>query len=155
MTGTTLYVIIAITIVLFIVIYFLIDNVFERLINSIFSLFRVNAGEAASLSIDAETQDDRVILSVKNEGEYVVKLAAVEGLNRDRRKYYPIPYTNEEELNSVPEEKVRKQFSNKSINPQQTIKVILDRSEIDYKASQKLSILDANGKAWSVSGFNS
>jgi len=147
-------VILAIIVILVISLIFLVDNFIERLINWIFSLFGSFGGEASVLSVSSEIGEDEIILTIKNEGKYNIKLAAVEGLNSDDSKFYPIPYFDRKEFKSITEKELRNQFANKSLNPKETLSVFLNKRQIDYTSCLGLNVLDASGNAWDAKNFN-
>ena len=153
-SSIIIYAILAIIVILTISLIFLVDNFIGRLINWIFSLFGSFGGESSVLSVSSEIGEDEIILTIKNEGKHNIKLAAVEGLNLDDSKFYPIPYFDKKEFKSITEKELRNQFANKSLNPKQTLSVFLNKGEIDYTACLGLNVLDASGNAWDAKNFN-
>ncbi|MEC7862300.1 MAG: hypothetical protein VYC70_06665 [Verrucomicrobiota bacterium] len=141
------YIFFGIILTVFFILFILIDNFTDRLIDWLLGLLGINSGQVELLSIEVKARGERFVLSVKNEGKLGVKLAAVVGIDGEGRKCYPIPYLREEEIGSVTEKHARRNFSKTSIKSNQMIDIFLDGNEIIAKKYKSISILDASGNS--------
>jgi hypothetical protein len=149
-SSIIIYLILATIVVFTISLIFLVGNFFERLINWIFGS---SGGQPCVLSVSSEIGENEIILTIKNDGKYNIKLAAVEGLNLDDSKFYPIPYFDKKEFKSISGKVLRNQFAKKSLSPKQTVSVFLNKREIDYTSCLGLNVLDGSGNAWDAKNF--
>ena len=141
------YIFFGIILTVFFILFILIDNFTDRLIDWFLGLFGIDSGQVELLSIEVKARGERFVLSLKNEGQLGVKLAAVVGIDGEGRKGYPIPYLREEEISSVTEKHARRNFSKTSIKPNQMIDIFFDGNEIIAKKYKSISILDASGNS--------
>lgn len=141
------YIIFGIIFTVFFILFIVIDDFTDRLIDWLLGLVGINSGQVEMLSIEVKERGQRFAISLKNEGKLGVKLAAVIGIDGEGRKFHPIPYLREGEVASVTEKHARRKFSRTSIRPNQMIDVFLDGNEIIAKKYKSMSILDARGNS--------
>lgn len=134
--------------------YTLAHGAFDKLFEGLWRALGLRSGKG-SLVTRVTTESDRIVLAVENQGQHKIRLVAVEGRDGNMKQTFPTPYLNaDDSSNPSTEEMARKEFSNMSISPGQSITVILNKPELVSLDCQTLAMLDTEGKTWPVDDFH-
>jgi len=148
-----IYVLIGLGLVLFLTFTFLVDNVVDKLGDWTFRKLGLQTGKGP-LVATAESQGDKILLLLENQGQDKIKLLAVEGRDPKQNRQFLVPYLKQEEFAAGSADgSLQKQFAKMTIAPRETHQVILDAKELSATDCQTLAVLDHAGKAWPVAGF--
>jgi hypothetical protein len=130
-----------------------IEDAFEKMLNPIFRLFGLQSS-TGPLDIIAKYNDQFIELTIINNGKGKAMLAAIQVVGENGKKEFPVPYTSEIEAKEAVAEKkekvLRKHFISEKINPGSQKKVYLDSAKLDRCDLKSLSVLDMDGKFWTV-----
>jgi hypothetical protein len=127
-----------------------IEDAFEKMLNPIFRLFGLQSS-TGPLDIIAKYNDQFIELTIINNGKGKAMLAAIQVVGK---KEFPLPYTSEIEAKGAVAKKkekvLRKHFISEKINPGSQKKVYLNSAKLDGCDLKSLSVLDMDGKFWTV-----
>jgi hypothetical protein len=130
-----------------------IEDAFEKMLNPVFRLFGLQSS-TGPLDIIAKYNAQFIELTIINNGKGKAMLAAIQVVGENGKKEFPVPYTSEIEAKEVVAEKkekvLRKHFISEKINPGSQKKVYLDSAKLDRCDLKSLSVLDMDGKFWTV-----
>ena len=130
-----------------------IEDAFEKMLNPVFRLFGLQSS-TGPLDIIAKYNDQFIELTIINNGKGKAMLAAIQVVGENGKKEFPAPYTSEIEAKEAVAEKkekvLRKHFISEKINPGSQKKVYLDSAKLDRCDLKSLSVLDMDGKFWTV-----
>lgn len=130
---------------------YFIEDAFDKMLNPIFRLVGLKSS-TGPLEIIAEHNDQFIELTIINNGKGKAMLAAVQVVGENGKKEFPVPCTSKiEAKEEVAEEKeVRKHFLSEKIDQGSQKKVYLNSAKLDGCDLKSLSVLDMDGKHWSV-----
>ena len=149
-----IYVVIGLGCAILVALLFFIDNAFDSLADWFFTKVGWSSGRGP-LVVVAERNGDELTLKMQNQGQAQLKLAAVEGRDRNEQRHFPKPRFAEDDQNGIPtEEQALTRFSKIVLNPQESQVVNLKLTDLLAVACSSLAIIDSNGKSWPVQRFN-
>ena len=147
------YWVIGIITILAIAILYFIDNAFDGFFEWLFCKAGLQSGNGPVV-VGSKSQGDKIILILENKGKYGIRLAAVEGLDGNQKKCYPVPCLEKDDFFTGDEKRKRfKQFSGIVLKPGKEITVILNQDELMALGCLTLAVLDQRGNKWPVRGF--
>ncbi len=147
------YWVLGVVMILTIAALFFIDHVFDGFFEWLFCKAGLQSGNGP-LVVGSRSQGKKIILSLENKGKYAMKLAAVEGIDGNQKKCYPVPYLEKDAFFTGDEKRERfKQFAGMKLKPGKESTVILDQDELAALGCLTLGILDQRGNKWPVCGF--
>ena len=130
-----------------------IEDAFDKMLNPIFRLVGLKSS-SGPLDIIAKHNDLFIELTIINNGKGKAMLAAIQVVGENGKKEFPVPCTSEieakEEVAEKKEKVLRKYFMSKKINPGSQTQVYLNSAKLDGCDLKSLSVLDMDGKHWSV-----
>ena len=132
---------------------YFIEDAFDKMLNPIFRLVGLKSS-TGPLEIIAEHNDQFIELTIINNGKGKAMLAAVQVVGENGKKEFPVPCTSKieakEEVAEKKEKELRKHFLSEKIDQGSQEKVYLNSAKLDGCDLKSLSVLDMDGKHWSV-----
>jgi len=132
---------------------YFIEDAFDKMLNPIFRLVGLQSS-TGPLEIIAEHNDQFIELTIINNGKGKAMLAAVQVVGENGKKEFPVPCTSKieakEEVAEKKEKEVRKHFLSEKIDQGSQKKFYLNSAKLDGCDLKSLSVLDMDGKHWSV-----
>ena len=132
---------------------YFIEDAFDKMLNPIFRLVGLKSS-TGPLEIIAEHNDQFIELTIINNGKGKAMLAAVQVVGENGIKEFPVPCTSKieakEEVAEKKEKEVRKHFLSEKIDQGSQKKFYLNSAKLDGCDLKSLSVLDMDGKHWSV-----
>ena len=130
-----------------------IENAFEKILNPILSLIGLNSS-TGPLEVKISKRDQCLELAIENKRNTKARLAAIEVIDGEGKKSFPLPYPTEDESTQNASEKRMKepriQFSSEKINQGDRKYVYLNPNEFAGCSLESVSVLDIHGKYWSA-----
>ncbi|MDC1005541.1 hypothetical protein OAQ34_07935 [Opitutales bacterium] len=132
---------------------YFIEDAFDKMLNPIFRLVGLKFS-TGPLEIIAEHNDQFIELTIINNGKGKAMLAAVQVVGENGKKEFPVACTSKieakEEVAEKKEKEVRKHFLSEKIDQGSQKKFYLNSAKLDGCDLKSLSVLDMDGKHWSV-----
>ncbi|VGO18958.1 hypothetical protein [Pontiella sulfatireligans] len=136
------------------ILFILIEDAFDKLVDWLFSLVGLQSGNGPLLT-KASMEGETIVLSLENQGKHRFKLVGIEGRDGNQKRCFPTPYLDINDVhNPQAEKRVRKQFAKFTLGSGESKKVILNKAELITMNCQALTVLDTKGRAWPVVGFH-
>ncbi len=133
--------------------HLLVDRGIEGLIDRAFRCFGLTSGKGPLLArIDAS--GDRLAVTMENRGKHQLRLAGLQGRDRNDKCVFPRPFSGEPGLHPATDEEDRRRFAKAVLDPGEARRVFLDRSELLALDCRALAIIDTNAQVWMVEGFD-
>jgi hypothetical protein len=130
-----------------------IENAFEKILNPILSLIGLNSS-TGPLEVKISKRDQCLELAIENKRNTKARLAAIEVIDGEGKKSFPLPYpTEDESAQNASEKRVKEpriQFSSEKINQGDRKYVYLNPNEFAGCSLESVSVLDIHGKYWSA-----
>ena len=152
--NVIIYAVIGLVCAVLVGLLFFVDNVFGSVVNWFFAKVGGVSGRGP-LVVVAERDGDELALNIQNQGHATLKLAAVEGRDRNKQRHFPKPLFAEDNQNDLPTERqALTRFSEIVLNPEESQVVKLMVTDLLDLGCSSLAIIDSNGKSWPVQRFN-
>jgi hypothetical protein len=130
-----------------------IENAFEKILNPILSLIGLNSS-TGPLEVKISKRDQCLELAIENKRNTKARLAAIEVIDGEGKKSFPLPYpTEDESAQNANEKRVKEpriQFSSEMINQGDRKYVYLNPNEFAGCSLESVSVLDIHGKYWAA-----
>ena len=130
-----------------------IENAFEKILNPILSLIGLNSS-TGPLEVKISKRDQCLELAIENKRNTKARLAAIEVIDGEGKKSFPLPYPTEGEVTQNTSEKrvkeLRIRFSSEKINQGDRKYVYLNPNEFAGCSLESVSVLDIHGKYWAA-----
>lgn len=131
-----------------------IEDAFDKMLNPIFRLIGLQSS-SGPIDITLKQKDKNIELVIANNAKGKTKMAAIQIIDRNGKKSFPIPFMFEDDVGEEISEKKAKEyrrlfFSNK-IEQGADKKIFLDPNELDGCDLSTLRLIDIDGNFWQVS----
>ncbi len=131
----------------------LIENAFEKILNPILGLIRLNSS-TDPLELKIRKREQCLELVIENKGNTKARLAVIQVIDSKGKKSFPLPYPAEGEVTQNTSEKrekeLRIQFSSEKINQGDRKSVYLDPTGLAGCSLDSVNALDIHGKYWAA-----
>ena len=130
-----------------------IENALEKILNPILGLIGLNSS-TGPLELKIRKREQCFELVIENKGNTKARLAAIQVIDGEGKKSFPLPYPTEDESTHNTSEKrmkeLRIQFSSEKINQGDRKSVYLNPTELAGCSLDCVKVLDIHGKNWAA-----
>ena len=130
-----------------------IENALEKILNPILGLIGLNSS-TGPLELKIRKREQSFELVIENKGNTKARLAAIQVIDGEGKKSFPLPYPTEDESTHNASEKrmkeLRIQFSSEKINQGDRKSVYLNPTELAGCSLDCVNVLDIHGKYWAA-----
>jgi len=130
-----------------------IENALEKILNPILGLIGLNSS-TGPLELKIRKREQSFELVIENKGNTKARLAAIQVIDGEGKKSFPLPYPTEDESTHNTSEKrmkeLRIQFSSEKINQGDRKSVYLNPTELAGCSLDCVNVLDIHGKYWAA-----
>lgn len=130
-----------------------IENALEKILNPILGLIGLNSS-TGPLELKIRKREQSFELAIENKGNTKARLAAIQVIDGEGKKSFPLPYPTEDESTHNTSEKrmkeLRIQFSSEKINQGDRKSVYLNPTELAGCSLDCVNVLDIHGKYWAA-----
>ena len=130
-----------------------IENALEKILNPILGLIGLNSS-TGPLELKIRKREQSFELVIENKGNTKARLAAIQVIDGEGKKSFPLPYPTEDESTHNASEKrmkeLRRQFSSEKINQGDRKSVYLNPTELAGCSLDCVNVLDIHGKYWAA-----
>jgi len=130
-----------------------IENALEKILNPILGLIGLNSS-TGPLELKIRKREQCFELVIENKGNTKARLAAIQVIDGEGKKSFPLPYPTEDESTHNASEKrmkeLRIQFSSEKINQGDRKSVYLNPTELAGCSLDCVNVLDIHGKYWAA-----
>ena len=133
--------------------HFFLEIRIEKLIDRAFAALGLQSG-MGPLPVTSEAKGTRLVLTLTNQGRHAVRIAGIQGRNRDDKPVFPIPSLDEQISHEPTEEEARRAITRLTIEPGASRQVFLQPDELSELGCRKIAVIDSNAKFWPVAGFS-
>lgn len=135
-------------------IFSFIDDAFEKMLNPIFRLLGLQSS-SGPIDITLKQKNKSIELIIANNGKGKAKMAAIQVIDGNGKKSFPIPFISEDDVGGETSEKkakeYRKLFLSLKIEQGAEKTIFLDPNELKGCDLSTLQLIDMDGKSWQVS----
>ena len=130
-----------------------IENALEKILNPILGLIGLNSS-TGPLELKIRKREQCFELVIENKGNTKARLAAIQVIDGEGKKSFPLPYPTEDESTQNASEKrmkeLRIQFSSEKINQGDRKSVYLNPTGLAGCSLDSVNVLDIHGKYWAA-----
>ena len=130
-----------------------IENAFDKILNPLLGLIGLNSS-TGPLELKIRKQEQCLELVIENKGNSKARLAAIQVIDGEGKKSFPLPYPTEDESTQNASEKrmkeLRIQFSSEKINQGDRKSVYLNPTRLAGCSLGSVNVLDIHGKYWAA-----
>jgi hypothetical protein len=128
-----------------------IEDAFNKMLSPIFRLIGLQSS-SGPMDITLKQKDKSIELHIANNGKGKAKMAAIQIIDRDGKKSFPIPFAFEadvgEEISEKKTKEYRKLFFSNKIEQGGELTIFLNPNELEECNLSTLGVLDIDGKFW-------
>jgi hypothetical protein len=139
--------------VLFALISFM-DDALEKLLSPIFRLIGLQSS-SGPIDVVVDQREEVIVLTISNKGKGKAKMATVQIIDGNGKKFFPIPYMEASEVSGQTGEKeakeCRKSLMSLKIEMGKERTIFLNPIELEGCNLSTLGVLDMHGKFWQAS----